>query len=116
MKSDTYRDQNFTLTSIVYALQLAGFLLGLTFLVAIVINYVKRKDVQNTWIASHFDWQIRTFWFGLIWAIVGAATSIILIGFVILGIDTIWVIYRVIKGWIYLYEHKAMYNSGYLIK
>ncbi|WP_247869935.1 hypothetical protein [Methylophaga sp. SB9B] len=59
-----------TLTIIIYALQAASFIVGLTFLVAVIINYIKRDDVRGTWLESHFRWQIRTFWFcccGVCW-------------------------------------------------
>ena len=54
------------LTQLVYLLQALGFLIGITWLVAVVINYVKLDDVRGTWMESHFRWQIRTFWFGLL--------------------------------------------------
>ena len=59
------------LTAIVYALQAVGFLFGITWVVAIIVNYVKKEDVQGTRLESHFRWQIRTFWFGLVWAVLG---------------------------------------------
>lgn len=54
-----------------YALQAIGFFVGITYIVAIIINYVKRDDVKGTWLESHFRWQMRTFWFSLLWAIIG---------------------------------------------
>ena len=62
-----------TLTTIIYALYGASFLLGFTAIVAIVMNYVKKDDVAGTFLESHFRWQIRTFWFGLLWAALGCA-------------------------------------------
>ncbi len=52
---------------LVYGLQAASFFFGITAIAAVIINYVKKDDVLNTWLASHFRWQIRTFWFGLFW-------------------------------------------------
>ena len=61
-----------TLTMVVYALQGAGFILGgLTWIVAVVINYIKKEELAGTWLESHCRWQIRTFWFGLLWGVIG---------------------------------------------
>jgi uncharacterized membrane protein len=101
------------LTAIVYALQLAGFLLGITWLVAIIVNYVKKEDVQETWLESHFRWQIRTFWFGVLWAVLGFLFMITIIGWFvgifILMVDATWIIYRIVKGLLRLYDGKQMY-------
>ncbi len=101
-----------TITMIVYALQAGSFLLGITSIAAIVVNYIKKEDVQGTWLASHFRWQIRTFWFGLLWGALGALTALIGIGFVLLGFDVVWVIYRIVKGWLRLSEGKEMYTEA----
>lgn len=99
------------LTHILYAMQAVCFVFGVTYLIAIIaliINYVKMPDIENTWLKSHFVWQIRTFWFGLLWLVVGIATALLLVGWVILAAAYIWVIYRVIKGWIYLNDNKPI--------
>ena len=44
---------------------IGAFLLGWPSIIAVIISYVKRGDVQGTWLESHFRWQIRTFWFGV---------------------------------------------------
>jgi uncharacterized membrane protein len=97
-----------TLTTVVYALQAAGFLVGITWIVAVVIDYVKRDEAKGTWLESHFRWQIRTFWWGLAWAVVGAITFLVLIGWFILAADTVWIIYRIVKGWLYLNDDKPI--------
>ncbi len=102
-------DQAKTLTIIIYALQAASFVVGLTFLVAVIINYIKRDDVRGTWLESHFRWQIRTFWFCLLWGLVGALLSAIVIGVFILLANAIWIIYRIAKGWINVADNKPMY-------
>jgi uncharacterized membrane protein len=66
-----------TLTTVVYALQAVGFVVQITWIVAIVINYVKRDEAKGTWLESHFRWQIRTFWWGLLWAAIGVITFLI---------------------------------------
>src|SRR5574341_752599 len=101
-----------TLTHVVYALQAVSFIVGITSVVAVVINYVKRDDVRGTWLESHFRWQIRTFWFGLVWAALGWLTFIILVGWAILVADAVWVIYRIVKGWLDLNSGKPMYRGG----
>ena len=73
-----------TLTIVIYALQAASFIVGLTFLVAVIMNYIKRDDVRGTWLESHFRWQIRTFWFCLLWGLIGALLSAVVIGVFIL--------------------------------
>ena len=94
---------------LVYALQAAGFLLPpVVWIVAVIINYVKREDVTGTWLESHFRWQIRTFWFGLLWAVLGAILFVLIVGWFILAADAIWIIYRIVKGWLNLSENRPM--------
>lgn len=97
-----------TVATAVYALQVAGFFTGIAWIVAIVTNYVKLDDAKGTWLESHFRWQIRTFWWGLLWAAVGALTVFVLIGFAILFADAVWIIYRIVKGWLSLAESKSL--------
>lgn len=97
-----------TLTTAVYALQAAGFFIGLTWIVAIIINYVKKDDVKGTWLESHFTWQIRTFWWGLLWAVIGAILFFVVVGWFVLVADAIWIIYRIVKGWLNLAEGKPV--------
>ncbi len=97
------------LALIVYALQAASFLTsGITLFAAIIINYVRKEDVQGTWLESHFNWQIRTFWYSLLWTVIGGITAIFLVGWAILTAAMLWLIYRIVKGWIYLSENRAM--------
>jgi uncharacterized membrane protein len=98
------------MTTVVYALQAASFVVGISLVAALIINYVKRDDVQGTWLASHFRWQIRTFWFTLLWLILGVLTWILLIGHFILIAAGIWLVYRIVKGWVFLSERKPMYR------
>lgn len=97
------------ITTIIYALYGASFVVGITGLIAIIINYVKKDDVAGTWLESHFRWQIRTFWWGLLWFVIGFVTTLILIGWVIVVGVTVWYIYRLIKGFLRLSENKPMY-------
>lgn len=95
---------------LVYILQAVGmFLGGLPILVGVIINYVKRDDVRGTLWESHFRWQIRTFWFSLLWTVVGLVLMLVMIGWLVLMANTVWTIYRAVKGWLYLNDGKAMY-------
>lgn len=83
----------------VYILQALSFFLGgITGLAGVIVNYVKLDDVQGTWIEPHFRWQIRTFWIGLLWGVIGFITTFIIIGWFILLAISIWIIYRIVKG------------------
>ena len=75
---------------------------------ATVVDYVKRDDAKGTWLESHFHWQIRTFWWGLLWGVIGAITTLIVVGCAILFADAVWIIYRIVKGWLNLAENKAV--------
>ncbi len=98
-----------TIAIVVYALQAASFFLGITLIIGVIINYVKNDDVKGTWLESHFRWQIRTFWFSLLWAVVGFITVFIGIGYLILIANAAWLIYRIVKGWLRLNDGQKMY-------
>ena len=83
----------------VYILQALSFFVGgITGLAGVIVNYVKMDEVQGTWIEPHFRWQIRTFWIGLLWSLIGFITTFIIIGWFILLVIAIWIIYRIVKG------------------
>jgi uncharacterized membrane protein len=93
-----------------------SFVFGWPSIIAVIINYVKRGEARGTWLESHFTWQIRTFWFALLWTclvgIVGAILAIVLIGFAIWAIGFfilgIWAIYRIASGWLALNGRRAV--------
>lgn len=93
-------------TYALYALSLLGF--GVTSIIAIVLNYIKLDDARGTWLESHIRWQIGTFWWTLLWCIIGGLTLVILIGFIVLGVAFVWFIYRIAKGWLNLNDNKPM--------
>ena len=95
-------------TMVVYALQALSFLWGITAVIGLIVSYVKRDDARGTVYESHFDWQIRTFWWGLLWAVVGLILALVLVGFLVLFVAWIWMIYRVVKGWLKLTEGKPV--------
>jgi uncharacterized membrane protein len=96
------------ITLAVYALYALSYFAGITAIVGIIINYVKKDDVAGTWLEGHFRWQIRTFWFGLLWAVIGIFTIAIFIGFLILFVNYCWIIYRIVKGGLNLIDDKPM--------
>lgn len=99
------------LVLVVYILQAASFLVGITSIAGVVINYIKMDEVKGTWLESHFKWQLKTFWWGLLGGFVGILLSVILIGIPLLFVVAIWVIYRIIKGWLAYNEGKPMPDS-----
>jgi len=96
------------LTLAVYILYALSYFSGITAIVGIIINYVKREDVAGTWLESHFRWQIRTFWFGLLWAAIGVVTMAVAVGFAVLFANFCWIIYRIVKGWLNLNDNRPM--------
>ena len=96
------------ITMVVYVLYAFSYFAGITAIIGIVINYIKLEEVAGTWLESHFRWQMRTFWFGLLWAAIGMATLVFLIGIAILFANCVWIIYRVVKGWLYFNDNKPM--------
>jgi uncharacterized membrane protein len=92
-----------------------AFLIGWPSLIAVILNYVKRGDVGGTWLESHFRWQIRTFWWGLLWAVLCGVFVVatlgvgILIAWLPLGLVGLWFIYRIARGWLRLVDRQPMY-------
>ena len=119
-----------TITHVTYALHALGlalgafgaatvigsFVFGWPSIIAVVINYVKRGEARGTWLESHFTWQIRTFWFGVLWATVvfglGTLLAIVLIGFAIWAVGLfalgLWAIYRIARGWLALRDRRVI--------
>ena len=84
-----------------------GFVFGLPSLIAVFLNYLKRSDVAGTWLESHFRWQIRTFWFTLLWLFIAGLVMLTIIGipvaaWIMIPILGLWVGYRVVRGWLAL--------------
>jgi|SRR5688572_22462779 len=96
---------------LVYILQGVGFFVGVTWIAGVIVNHVKRPEAAGSWVDSHFRWQIRTFWFGLLWGVVGTLLSVVFIGLVVLAANYIWLIYRVVKGWLDFSAGKPMYQK-----
>ena len=103
-------------TGIVGAATVVGaFLTGWPSIIAVILNYAKRSEVRGTWLESHFRWQIRTFWFGLLWVALCALFIVatlgigLLIAWLPLMLVGFWFIYRIVRGWLRLMDHRPMY-------
>ena len=94
------------------ALIVTSFLSGWPSIIAVIINYIKRDEVRGTWLESHFSWQLRTFWYALLWLFVIFLLFITLVGIVLaipVGLAVgIWIVYRIIRGWMALGQGRAM--------
>jgi uncharacterized membrane protein len=94
------------------AMIVTAFLTGWPSIIAVILNYVKRSEVRGTWLDSHFSWQIRTFWYALLWLAVGGILFLTVIGIpaaVVLWFGTgIWVLYRIIRGWLALSSQRLL--------
>jgi len=121
MPQDTFQDPNptaapagpspRTLTQWMYGLFFVGVasggLLGLASVAAIVLAYLKRDELIATVYASHADWIIRTFWWGLLWLVLSAVATPIFIGWVTGLVALVWMVYRLIKGWLALQSEQT---------
>jgi len=91
---------------------IGAFVFGIPSIVAVVLNYLRRDDVRGTWLDSHFRWQIRTFWFGLLWIGVAFLLALTIIGIVLVWVPLIgagiWVIYRILRGWLNLKDRRPL--------
>ena len=104
------------LTGIVGAATIVGaFLTGWPSIIAVIINYVKRGDVRGTWLESHFRWQIRTFWFGMLWVGLCMLFVVMTLGFGMLIawlpllVVGLWFVYRIVRGWLRLLDRQPMH-------
>ena len=95
-----------TMPMVVYALYLVSFVVGFTSVIGVVIAYVYRGKGPG-WLDEHYRYQIRTFWIGLLWTVIGFVTTMLIIGWFILVGIAIWVIYRVVVGALALNDGKA---------
>ncbi len=95
---------------------IGAFLTGWPSIIAVILNYVKRSDARGTWLESHFRWQIRTFWFGLLWVGLCGLLVVLTLGvglivvWVPLAVVTIWFVYRIARGWMRLGARQPMYR------
>jgi uncharacterized membrane protein len=124
------RDSLLTLTHVIYGLHgfslltgiigaatvVGAFLTGWPSIIAVILNYAKRSEARGTWLESHFRWQIRTFWFGLLWVVLCGLFVVATLGIGLifawlpLGLVGLWFIYRIARGWLRLVDRRPMYE------
>ncbi len=115
-----------TLTHVIYGLHafsavtgllgtafiVTAFLTGWPSIIAVVLNYVKRGGTRGTFLESHFRWQIRTFWFALLWVAVAVLAGLTVVGlpfaWIVAVVAGLWVLYRIARGWLRLVSGKGM--------
>lgn len=99
-----------------YGMAVGAPLLTIIGIVAVIIAYVKRDEARGTWTASHVTWLIRTFWWSLLWNVIGTIVLFTL-GLILIGIPiaygiwiatTIWVIYRLVRGYLYFKDSQPI--------
>ena len=94
------------------AFVVTAFLTGWPSIIAVIINYVKQDEARGTYLESHFRWQLRTFWFALFWLLIAGVLVFTLIGipvaYVLLLFVGLWVLYRIMRGWLNLADRKAI--------
>lgn len=92
---------------VAYVLHLIGSVTAVPSLVGLLLNYLKRNEVDEL-LASHHRWMIRTFWWGLLWVVIGAVTTVLLVGWLVLGLVWLWYVYRHVLGLIRLANGESM--------
>ncbi|MGB5082036.1 MAG: hypothetical protein WBO23_14970 [Burkholderiales bacterium] len=89
-----------------------AFVTGWPSIIAVILNYAKRSEVAGTWVDLHFGWQIRTFWYALLWLLCGVVAFVTVIGIpvaiVAWVLTGLWVLYRIVRGWMALSAEKPM--------
>ena len=89
-----------------------AFLTGWPSLLAVVLNYAQRSEVRGTYLESHFRWQIRTFWFALLWIVIALLLFATLIGiplaWLLVVATGLWVLYRIVRGWLALNDERPI--------
>jgi uncharacterized membrane protein len=96
------------LVLVIYGLYAFSWVFGVTALIGVIVAHVKRDDARGSVYESHLTWQIRTFWWGLLWTALGFLTFVLVVGWFILAGVGIWLIYRLVKGWLYWNDRKPL--------
>jgi len=89
-----------------------AFLTGWPSILAVILNYAKRRDVRGTYLESHFRWQIRTFWFAVLWVVIAVCLFVTIIGipiaWLLVVVTGLWVLYRIGRGWLALNDARGI--------
>ncbi len=105
------RDDGGSAARAIYILYLAGLLVGITPIIGLVMAYIYRDGAPH-WLRTHYHFQIRTFWIGLLYVFLGGVTSFIFIGWFILLFWLVWYVIRCVKGLKLAGEGAAVPNAG----
>ena len=98
----------------VYLCQALTFMFaGLPLIVGVVLNFIGRKHAEGSWLASHFEWQIKTTWITLAGFALSGATFYTGLGIFVLLITVLWLVYRISIGWYALNDNKAIDATKY---
>jgi uncharacterized membrane protein len=115
-----------TLTHVMYAMHTISILMGILTpafivtmfvfgwpsIIAVILNYVKRSEVRGTYLEAHFTWQLRTFWYAVLWAVLCGILILTFIGiplaYLVAFITGVWVIYRMVRGWLALKDQRPI--------
>lgn len=81
----------------IYVLYLLGFIFAITTVIGVVMAYVNRGKAAP-WLDSHYTWAIRTFWIALLYALISALLSLVVIGALGFVATAVWVIVRCVIG------------------
>ena len=93
---------------ITYILFGVGLVVGISAIAGIIIAHLKSGDVDSEFLKSHYRWLIRSFWYGLLGAIVGYLTIPLIIGMIILPVVWLWYLYRLVKGFLRFSDDKPI--------
>ncbi|MDF1793345.1 MAG: hypothetical protein P1U88_15635 [Thalassobaculaceae bacterium] len=99
-------------THVVYALYGASLIFQIPSMFGVILAYLKRGDVEGTYLETHIRWQIRTFWIWLLLTVIGWAGVILLFGWLVLAFAQLWLIYRIVKGWLKLSNDEPILRPG----
>ncbi len=110
-KSPDLQDNAKKTALIIYALYLASFIVGITLLVGVVVAYIYRKDADD-WLASHYRFQIRTFWMFVLFSVIGGMSTIVFVGWFVLVFAAVWLIVRCVIGVKRLGERQSIENPA----
>lgn len=106
-------DNSRTVAMVVYGLYIGSLVVGITLLVGVIVAYVKRGDMRGTMYYDHMQYLIKTFWYSLLGFIIGGLTLALAVGGIILIAVSVWFIYRVVAGFIKLYDGKPVSPDGW---
>ncbi len=89
-----------------------SFIFGWPSIIAVIINYIMRGGARGTWLETHWRWQMRTFWWAVLWGLLAVLIMFTVIGIpvgmLMIGVLGLWLLYRVVRGWLVLFDRRAL--------